>query len=456
MDRRAFLAALAATGLSSKLTGATPPGRFVTSDTGTLKRVLIHHPGPESRKLPPDGEEENAKALTPYCMSDRGIHQHRSFCDLLTHQGAEALALRELLDDAIHRCSERQMFQAWVQQMFPTLAGREDAITGSVLIGAEDEFVFRRDEDDQILPLTPPLKSLFFTRDIAVMTPRGAVLANLVNSERTLEPVLLRFAFEWASSLARYPVAFDACKEGVGLQGGDLLVEDDNTLLLGVGHLSEESTAKRLATTLDMDVVTVQLPSSRLPSHPNEACGNSLCTTVLHLDSVFGFVGDRKAIAPPYLFESKYSGRNDEKRLAFGIGRALGKPPNAFRGLRGLGFVKRYRAKSGEVDPALSGMKLVDYLRGKGYEVIYVGGNPPPAINVEYLGERVLPELRSQGANVVACGPGRVIAYEENKESIRALKAAGVDVLTFPGTDLVTWHGGPHCMSLPLERLTNG
>ena len=64
----------------------------------------------------------------------------------------------------------------------------------------------------------------------------------------------------------------------------------------------------------------------------------------------------------------------------------------------------------------------------------------------------VLPELRGQAANVVALEPGRLIAYAENEHTLKALRAAGNDVKTFPGSALVRWHGGPHCLTLPLER----
>jgi arginine deiminase len=62
------------------------------------------------------------------------------------------------------------------------------------------------------------------------------------------------------------------------------------------------------------------------------------------------------------------------------------------------------------------------------------------------------PELRRQGANVVQARPGRVIAYAGNPATRAALEADGVGVDTFEARELWAWHGGPHCLTQPLER----
>lgn len=451
MDRRTFLAALASTGLAGPAKGAPPAGKFLASDVGPLRRVLVHDPGPEARKLPL-GEEE-AGLFTPYFMSEAGMEEHKGFADLLAGQGAEVLRLHDLLDEAILACSEAGRFRKWVRRALPALSGREDEIDASVLVGALDEFVYHKDEEGAPLPLTLPLKCLFFTRDLAVMTPRGLVLANFINRDRAFEPALFRFALQWAPALRKYPLAFDAPEERVYLQGGDLIVKDEQTLFLGVGNLSGELAAARLARTLLMDVLAVQmLPGADRFERLKLAPWNPLRTLLLHLDSTFGLAGERKALLAPYLFESRYAEKAEKMDLAGAFWRALGKPRLDMKGIGQVGRIRRYRAGTGQLDPADDGMKLGDYLRKEGYEIVHVGGPAPAAIDADYLKERAVPELLSQGANVVATGARHVLAYEGNAETIGALKEAGIDVTTFPASGLVRWHGGPHCMTMPLER----
>ena len=61
-------------------------------------------------------------------------------------------------------------------------------------------------------------------------------------------------------------------------------------------------------------------------------------------------------------------------------------------------------------------------------------------------------EHAKQVANVVAVAPGRVAAYEGAPRTHAAPRAAGVKVDTFPARELWTGNGGPHCLTLPLER----
>ena len=56
------------------------------------------------------------------------------------------------------------------------------------------------------------------------------------------------------------------------------------------------------------------------------------------------------------------------------------------------------------------------------------------------------------GANVFAIGPRRVISYNRNIHTNRALRQMGVDVLEIPSSELSRGLGGPRCMTMPLSR----
>jgi arginine deiminase len=447
MDRRCFLAAAAA-GLAGPNLAALNPQAFVTSDVGPLRHVLIHHPGPELLNGPLESEDPE-EGLTYGLMGEALAAQHRAFVELLSASHVEALPFERLLDEAIRRCAAAGRFSKWVQAEFPHLLGREDEITAAALIGAVGDFL---DEEGAIRPL----RCLFFTRDIAAMTPLGLVLANFVNRDRAPEARLLRFTFRWSPTLRPFPIAFDAGQERVFMQGGDLIVIDDRTLLLGVGNLTEEAAAGRLARRLGMDVVSVRLPGGGRGGRPVIAPWDGLRTLFLHLDSVFNMVNGRLAVTVPYVFESEYQDQGSLRALAAGLKDLPGGPYRPGPRLREIGRIRRFRAKTGAPDAGVVGMKLVDFLRERDYRFVYVGGPPPRRVDADYLRTRVIPELLSQAANVVATAPGRVLAYEGNDQTIRCLKEAGVAVATFPSSWLVGWHGGPHCMTMPLERLPAG
>jgi arginine deiminase len=328
-----------------------------------------------------------------------------------------------------------------------------------VLLGAVDEFVYHKNPEGGFQPLTDPLKFLYFSRDLAVMTPRGILFCNFVNRYRAFESTLTRFVFEWAGALRRYPIAMDATAERVFVQGGDVIVVDENTLFVGVGNLTEEAAARRLAQKLNMNVVSVEMPgggSGFRRGNNNQDPWNSLRTQFLHLDTIFNLVAPRTALAIPYFLEMDKVGSDPLTEVLQGLGTLPGVHKSYFdqvvNSLTTVGQVKRYKAKSGDLDPTVKGMKLVDYVRQLGFQVVYVGGDPPEKDPTKHLVEQVLREIRFQGANILATGPNKLLACEGNRGTLAALKAANVEVTTFRANDLSRWHGGPHCMTMPLER----
>jgi N-dimethylarginine dimethylaminohydrolase len=62
-------------------------------------------------------------------------------------------------------------------------------------------------------------------------------------------------------------------------------------------------------------------------------------------------------------------------------------------------------------------------------------------------------EFDSMGCNVLAVGPGVVVALSGNPETRRRLEAAGVEVHVYQGAEIsVSGSGGPTCLTRPLER----
>ncbi len=312
-------------------------------------------------------------------------------------------------------------------------------------------------ESEPVRPLLTPSKFLLYPRDLATMTPGGLVLCNLGMATRNQESALLRFLLTWSPELAEYPVAFDAAIEGVQLQGGDLIVADSQTLLVGVGNLTEERVAPLLAEQLEMNVIAVSLPGPGTGAFSGGRNSSRLLRSAfLHLDSIFSFVDTQTFLTVPWFLDSQNAGRDPFSSLMKGLVRAGYIDPAAgattLNQVKQIGLIRRYVAGTGEVDPTWNGKKLIDYLRSCRMKPVYVGGPPGDCEPVEHLVENVLYELRFQAANVLTISPGHVLMPESNRRTNQALQAAGIKVATFPASELVRWHGGAHCMTLPLER----
>jgi arginine deiminase len=440
----------------------------VETDIDLLKRVIVLEPGDEMRRITVFASEDHP-SLPSDAMQPGAVDQHRQLVTLLETEGVEVLEFADLLNSAIVDARKQGEWRAWLQSTFPdssVLWENPDRIDASDLIG-RGQFFYHYGQDGTFSPLLFPMKWMFFMRDVAIMTPRGLVLANFANYDRAKEIALVRFAFAFAPELSSYPVKFDAEKQNVFLQGGDLMVLDEHTLILGVGSLSETEAAVRLAQELEMNVLGVSMPPLTA-RHDGYGGWTGVHLQFLHLDTFFTLVDRRKALAVPYVLESMYSESNPMVGLLESLDRSLvdmqesdalrhknryGVVKQAVEAIGALGWVTEYEAGTGKA--VLLNKKLVDVMRERGYKVIPVGGKQGSLCEEQYLLERVLFELTFQASNVVALEPGVVIAYEENSYTVNALKEAGVKVLTFPGSLLAMWHGGPHCLTLPLERATH-
>jgi arginine deiminase len=242
----------------------------------------------------------------------------------------------------------------------------------------------------------------------------------------------------------------------VHCDGGDIIVKDENTILMGINNYSEAAAARKISQKIDMDVIGVSMPPWEDFSGVN--------LEIMHLDSVCNLIDKDRVLTVPYLFEKKYSRKNpiaetlkrigegleaegenttDESDVSISLKKAIHYIPQ-------VGWLTLFKAGTGE-EIALN-KKLVDYLRESDYEAIWVGGDQGDLLEDKYIVERVLYELSLQAANVVQLSPGKVVAFAHNKHTNDALLQNGVEVLSFEGKYLADNLGGPHCLTMPLER----
>lgn len=441
------------------------PASFVSSDIDRLRRVIMLTPGDEMRRMTLLANEDHP-SFAADAMQTAAIEQHRAFVKLLQSMTVEVLELDKLINSALEAARRKGELDSWLRMNLPSFkfqAKDLDQLDAASLIG-RGNFFYHYDDQARFSPVLLPYKWMFYTRDIGVMTPGGLILTHFANYDRAGETGFLEFAWRFAPELSKYPIVYNSPAEGVLVQGGDTIVLDPRTLLLGVGNLTEGRVAERLAKALNMDVLAVSMPPLD-PVNKGYSGWTGVHSQFLHLDTFFTLVDTKKALAVPYMLEARYAQENPVVRLIEDLDRSVmsvqqqdpvrhksryGSVPISRKALEAIGWVTHYEAGTGRSN--LLKKKLVDVMRERGYTIIPVGGAQGSLKIEQYLLERVLFELNFQAANVVAIEPGVVVAYAENKYTIEALRAAGVKVLTIDGSYLAMWHGGPHCLTLPLER----
>lgn len=431
------------------------PGR-VLSDIDRLESVIILSPSTEERREIYYLYGDSPLLVLNY--TEGMVRQHREFTRLLRKNGVRPLDVVELLDNGLSNARKAGKLAAALAEIFPEqyprLEDKMDLMKASVLLGRSPEFFFNYNEKGYLDPLIPLSGAFFFTRDFAVSTPLGIILTNSRYKWRKTEHLLGRFVFRFAEELTRYPVIFDAEAEGVHCEGGDIIIKDEKTILMGIGNCSEPEAARKIAQKLNMDVIGVSMPPADRFSGAN--------FQILHLDTVFNLVDRKKVLTVPYFFLKKFETDNPVVKYLKAVNDQPKDEPVkgefdltstlslAIEAIPKVGWLTLFQAGSGEARELRT--KLGDYLLEQGYEIIPVGGDLDKMREDQYIDERALYELSLQGANVVQLAAGKVVAYAHNRFTNLALEGKGIRVLAFEGKYLADSLGGPHCLTMPLVR----
>lgn len=424
---------------------------FVTSDVARLRRVIMCPPDPDM--FAPASTADDILPM-PVSVGQAMVDEHAELMRAIRASGAEVLTIPDLLSSAIAAARAHDAWETWLRGTHPKLAADPKAVSAQTLLGRDPTTQYRTWPDGSYRHIVDGINSFIFSRDTAATMPGGVVLLNVGSAQRVREQVLLRFIFDWAPQLGRYPVLFDARQEGLLAEGGDFQLVDEHTLFLGVGNRTDPRIAPILARRLQMDVLAVQTRKVESLRPMGKRLG--LRSAFLHLDSYFTHVADKQALTLPWFLEAAQVGRDPYTEYLKGMAADGSVSDDDLKAARefmmNFGRVRLYRAGSAEEDASVSEMKLVDFVRSRGYTVHFVGGDPPATEPIRHLFRTVLPEHEYQGANVLATSPGHVVAYEGATQTHAALRRAGIQVTTFSGRELWPRDGGPHCLTMPLER----
>lgn len=400
----------------------------VHSEVGRLRKVIVHRPGLEMRRLTPTNAEE--LLFDDVIWVRRARQDHNTFVDLMREEfDIEVMRVHELLEEVVKDPVGRSyildrkitpnevgvgsadILRPWMEEMEASKLAAHliGGVTVNELPPDLRNFAMKAYAGTEFV-LTP-LPNQMFTRDSSCWIYNGVTVNPMFWPARRQETLYLTAIYKYHPHFKDGDFHIwwgdpDVDHGSATLEGGDVMPVGNGVVLIGMGERTTIQAVGQVASQLFKHEAAEHVLAAKMP-HDRAS---------MHLDTIFTFC-DRDLVT---IFEPVVN------RIQ----------PISYRPGNKEDVLNVTIEEKGWLEVVQEAMGL-DQLR-----VVPTAGD-------EFEQER---EQWDDGNNVVALAPGVVVAYDRNEWTNARLRQAGITVLTIPGSELGRGRGGGHCMTCPVLR----
>ena len=399
----------------------------VYNEIGTLKKVLLHRPGDEFLNLTPNTLERLLFDDIPFLK--KAQEEHDAFADALRKEGVEVVYLVDLVAEVLDlnpKIREKFLKQFikegnvtspkvfdLVYNYLNSFKNNKELVQKCIAgIDGEDLKGYRKSSGffatrDLGRMILDPLPNLYAPRDPFASIGNGVSIHKMYSVTRSRETIFAEYIFKYHRDYKNTERYYERTMP-YSIEGGDIEVLSSEVIAIGISERTEPDAIYMLAKNIFNSknnkfkyILAFDIPDER---------------SFMHLDTVLTRVDEDK----------------------FTVHSEVMKVTKVYE----ISNTSSPELKIKELDISLDEI-LKKYLHLKKVNLIKCGG-----------GKRI-PAEREQwadGANLLTIRPGVAIAYDRNYVSNEVFRKAGIKIIEVPSSELSRGRGGPHCMSMALER----
>ena len=403
------------------------PAIHVTSEIGRLKKVMLHRPGEELENLMPEYLERLLFDDIPYLHIAR--EEHDKFAEILRQNNVEVVYLTDLVEQSIVNADVKdQLIYEMIQDASITTSRERDVLTeyfraldtktmiAKMMAGVRKSEIqqfegkslgdFLRNLNNDYPFILDPMPNLYFTRDPFASIGNGVSIHKMFTATRHRETLFAKYIFTYHPLYKDTRVWYDR-DENFSLEGGDILILNEETIAIGISQRTHENAIERFAEKVLTEestfkkILAINIPKQR---------------TFMHLDTVFTMVDyDKFTIHPNIMRDMDVFVIERDKHNKIHITHETSTLEDTLK--RHLHLDKVDLIKCGS-------SHMIDAAR----------------------------EQWNDGSNTLAIAPGDVVVYSRNYVTNQILQEYGIKTYVMPSSELSRGRGGPRCMSMPLIR----
>lgn len=402
----------------------------IPSETGRLKKVIVHTPGHEVSLVNP--EIKNDLLFDDIIFEEDAREEHLDMLDLFKAAMPEDGEILEIMDLARECLTEDAIRREFVNTLVEELPYENLSVVRNDMyeLSADKllKFVVEGSVSESSHFTLHPAPNLLFTRDLAAVVNDTVILSKAAKRARARESLLMDLILKNSDVFSEVKDRIIYADRTQSIEGGDVLVASEKVVLIGMSQRTSFSGLMGVATQLLSGnvehVLAVDIPKKR---------------SSMHLDTIFTFSDVNECVVfPPAIEEQKDN------------------------------VVELYKSGDKIATKQHSSLKnALEQLLETEFTFIRCGG------------EDRTTQFREQwtdGANVFALAPGVIVGYERNTKTFEALSEHGYKLMnqfdfvdeysdkhfdhndsgkiaiSFQGHELCRGRGGARCMTLPILR----